>query len=1198
MLNLIKKIVGTKNEREIRRIQPLVEKINALEPQYEKLTNAELRAKTDEFKKRIQEATAACRAALEENHTQAAAATGERREELKTEAGEIEKELRQAVAKVLDDILPEAFAAVREASRRTIGLRHFDAQLIGGVVLHEGKIAEMKTGEGKTLVATLPFYLNALAGDGVHLITVNDYLARRDVQWMGPIYHLLGLSVASIVHEASYLFDPAYITKDYRYLSLRPISRKEAYLADITYGTNNEFGFDYLRDNMKFSLEEYVQRDLNFAIVDEVDNILIDEARTPLIISGSAEESTDKYYIIDRIIPKLQRGAVIQGDAAQEKRAEIEAQGDYTVDEKSRTVTLTETGVAKVERLLNIHNLYDPRQIDTLHHVHQALKAHALFKRDVDYVIKDGEVIIVDEFTGRLMPGRRWSDGLHQAIEAREGVHIREENQTLATITIQNYFRMYKKLAGMTGTADTEATEFKKIYKLDVLVIPTHRKMIRKDNPDMVYRSEEEKFNAAVEEIESCHEKGQPVLVGTTSVAKSERLSRMLKKNGVRHNVLNAVNHEAEASIIAQAGRFAGVTIATNMAGRGTDILLGGNPEFLARSDMENEWISRASKLPLQGATRYEDTLRELKEKYEEEVQRVEARYRKEGEIYAQKRGDALKKTTEIQRLLRELSPFRELRQEYEELSTSELIETLHELRAIPERYLQVKESLEASLSGAAEAEVSESGRAFEEARQAFSGHLERWQRGDGERQGLMELLDEARRIYEQRINDYEFWVTSLVLSRGEHAATVAEYEGARRAYEEAEARCEELRIPYEEALRQAQKNYEAKRQEYTRVVEKIREQLEKAPDAYRQRYEVILKGYGQTCAEEREKVLVAGGLHIIGTERHESRRIDNQLRGRSGRQGDPGSSRFYLSLEDDLMRIFGADRIQGIMNRLGMEEGVPIEHRLVTRAIENAQKKVEAHNFDIRKHLLEYDDVMNKQREVIYHQRREVLAGENLKEEVLEMARGLAEEAVERYGDKNLHPAEWDLSGLRELLYHRCNFRLELSSEEQEQLTVEKLREIILEKVGLTYDKKEERFTPPMLRQLEKIIMLQTIDSLWKDHLLNMDHLKEGIGLRGYGQKNPLQEYQKEGFEMFEEMIHQIQVDVVQKLFTVEVAREEVLEEMEVQRRPQKMILSHGGDGGEPARVAPVKREGSKVGRNDPCSCGSGKKYKRCCGK
>ncbi len=1198
MLGLIKKIVGTKNEREVRRIQPLVEQINALEPKCQKLTDAELRAKTDEFKKRIQEATAALRAALEEKQAQAAAVTGEEREGLKAEAEELEKELRQAGAKVLDSLLPEAFAAVREASRRTIGLRHFDVQLIGGVVLHEGKIAEMKTGEGKTLVATLSFYLNALEGKGAHLVTVNDYLARRDVQWMGPIYHLLGLSVASIVHEASYLFDPAYITKDYRYLNLRPISRKEAYLADITYGTNNEFGFDYLRDNMKFSLEEYVQRELNFAIVDEVDNILIDEARTPLIISGPAEESTDKYYTIDRIIPKLQRGAVIQGDPSMEKRAEIEAQGDYTVDEKSRTVTLTETGVAKVERLLSIHNLYDPRQIDTLHHVHQALKAHALFKRDVDYVIKDGEVIIVDEFTGRLMPGRRWSDGLHQAIEAREGVHIREENQTLATITIQNYFRMYKKLAGMTGTADTEATEFKKIYKLDVLVIPTHRNMIRKDNPDVVYRSEKEKFDAVVEEIEACHHEGQPALVGTTSVAKSERLSRMLKKNGVKHNVLNAVNHEAEASIIAQAGRFEAVTIATNMAGRGTDILLGGNPEFLARSDMENEWISRASKLPLQGATRYEDTLRELKEKYDEEVQRAEARYRKEGETYERQRGDALKKATEVQRHLRELSPFRELRQEYEEISATELIEALHELRTIPERYLQVKESLETSLLKEGNTEEPEARRAFEEAREAFSSTLERWRQVDGERRDLMEALDEKRRNYEQRVNDYEFAVTSAVLSRGEHAPMVAEYEEARRAYEEAEAHCEEVRIPYEEAIRAAQRNYEAKRQEYIRVVEEIREQLEKAPDVYRQRYEEILEGYKKLCAEEREKVIAAGGLHIIGTERHESRRIDNQLRGRSGRQGDPGSSRFYLSLEDDLMRIFGADRIQGIMNRLGMEEGVPIEHRLVTRAIENAQKKVEAHNFDIRKHLLEYDDVMNKQREVIYHQRREVLKGEELKEEVLEIAQGLAEEVAGRYADKNIDPSEWDFNGLREALYHQFNFRLDLEPEEQQDLTVEKLQEIALERVNQTYEKKEERFTPAMLRQLEKLIMLQTIDSLWKDHLLNMDHLKEGIGLRGYGQKNPLQEYQKEGFEMFEEMVHQIQEDVVQKLFTIEVAREAALEEMEVQRRPQRMVLSHGGDGSEQARVTPIKRQGSKVGRNDPCPCGSGKKYKRCCGK
>ncbi len=1198
MLNLIKKIVGTKNEREMKRIQPLVDRINQLEPHYQKLGNAELKAKTDEFKKRIQDATAAARSGLEEIKTQLAAASMESREELKTRFDELEKQLLEAEAGVIEEILPEAFAAVREASRRTTDMRHFDVQLLGGMVLHQGKIAEMKTGEGKTLVATLPLYLNALTGRGAHLVTVNDYLARRDVQWMGPIYHLLGLSVGSIVHEESYLFDPAYLTKDYRYLNLRPISRKEGYLADITYGTNNEFGFDYLRDNMKFSLEEYVQRELNFAIVDEVDNILIDEARTPLIISGPAEESTDKYYMIDRIIPKLQRGAVIQGDPSQEKRAEIEAQGDYTVDEKSRTVTLTEIGVAKVERLLSIHNLYDPRQIDTLHHVNQALKAHALFKRDVDYVIKDGEVIIVDEFTGRLMPGRRWSDGLHQAIEAREGVHIREENQTLATITIQNYFRMYKKLAGMTGTADTEATEFKKIYKLDVLVVPTHQKMIRKDNPDVVYKSEKEKFDAVVEEIEACHQKGQPVLVGTTSVAKSERLSRMLKKNGVRHNVLNAVNHEAEASIIAQAGRHAAVTIATNMAGRGTDILLGGNPEFLARSDMENEWINRASKLPLQGATRYEDTLRQLKEKYDEEIQRVEARYRKEGEIHEQKRGDALKRATEIQRQLGGLSPFREMRQEYEEVSSSELIEALHGLRAIPGRYLEVKEKLETSLAQAANREDSEVRRAFEEARQAFGDYLNRWQQGDGERPELMEALDEKRRNYEQRINDYDFAVTNAVLSRGEHAPVVAEYEEVRRAYEEAEARCEELRRPYEEALREAQKNHEAKRQEHLRMVEEIREQLEKAPDVYRQRYDEILEGYKKTCVEEREKVIAAGGLHIVGTERHESRRIDNQLRGRSGRQGDPGSSRFYLSLEDDLMRIFGADRIQGIMNRLGMEEGVPIEHRLVTRAIENAQKKVEAHNFDIRKHLLEYDDVMNKQREVIYHQRKEVLKGENLKEEVLEMAGGLAEEIAARYADKNLHPSEWDIKGLREALYHQFNFRLELSPEEQEVLTVEKLQETALEKMAQSYEKKEERFNSPMLRQLEKIIMLQTIDTLWKDHLLNMDHLKEGIGLRGYGQKNPLQEYQKEGFEMFEEMVHKIQEDVVQKLFTIEVAREGVVEEMEVQRRPQRVVLSHGGNGEEPARATPVRRQAGKVGRNDPCSCGSGKKYKRCCGK
>jgi preprotein translocase SecA subunit len=1199
MLSLIKKIVGTKNDREIKRIRPYVEEINGLESDCQGFSDAELKAQTEKFKARLAEAAAGMKQELEDLRAESAGAEPDRREELKTQSEELDKQIREKESEVLEEILPEAFAAVREASRRTIGLRHFDVQLIGGTVLHEGKISEMKTGEGKTLVATLPLYLNALTGRGVHLITVNDYLARRDVQWMGPIFHKLGLSTASIVHEASYLFDPTFITQDYRYLNLRPITRQEAYLADITYGTNNEFGFDYLRDNMKFSLEEYVQRELNYAVVDEVDNILVDEARTPLIISGPAEESTDKYYIIDRIIPKLQRGAVIQGDPSQEERAAIEAKGDYTVDEKSRSVTLTEGGVAKVERLLGVHNLYDPRQIDTLHHVQQALKAHAIFKRDVDYVVKDGEVIIVDEFTGRLMPGRRWSDGLHQAVEAKERVHIREENQTLATITIQNYFRMYKKLAGMTGTADTEAPEFKKIYKLDVVVIPTHRAMVRDDLPDVVYRTDNEKYDAVVEEIEERSKKGQPILVGTTSVAKSERISRMLKKKNVKHNVLNAVNHEAEASIIAQAGRFATVTIATNMAGRGTDILLGGNPEFLARSDMENEWISRAAKLPIQGAARYEDALRELREKYEEEVQRAENKYAKDGETFDQNRSDALKRTTELQREIRSLSPFREARERYEDLSATQLIEALHNLRPIPDGYLRAKEVLETAVASANGA-AAEAAAPFGEACEEFSAALERWQQNGGERAAWVEALDEKRRVYEQRLIDLEFDSAHAQLSDGEHAALVSDYDEAYRAFEEAEVRCEEIRAPYEESIRAAQENYETKRQEYLRMVEAVREELDKAPDENRQRFNELLESYNHICGEEKERVIAAGGLHILGTERHESRRIDNQLRGRAGRQGDPGSSRFYLSLEDDLMRIFGADRIQGIMSRLGMEEGVPIEHGLVTRAIENAQKKVEGHNFDIRKHLLEYDDVLNKQREVVYGQRREVLKGEGLKEQVIEMAEELVEEIVGRYADKESDPSDWDWAGLRESLYHQFNLRLDFSSDEQESLTPESLWETVNQRVLQTYEDKEQRFGAPMLRQLEKIIMLQTIDSLWKDHLLSMDHLKEGIGLRGYGQKNPLQEYQKEGFDMFEDMVRRKEEDVVQKLFTVELARETVAQPVEIEQpRQQRMVLSRGEEA-IAASHAPssAKREGEKVGRNDPCPCGSGKKYKRCHGK
>jgi preprotein translocase SecA subunit len=1195
MLSFIKKIVGTKNDREIKRIRPYVEEINKWEDELKGLTDDQLRGKTEQFKTRIAETTATLRNELEEANGEVANADAERREEVKTQSEALDKQLREAEAQVLEELLPKAFAAVRESSRRTIGLRHFDVQMIGGAVLHEGKIAEMKTGEGKTLVATLSLYLNALTGRGVHLITVNDYLARRDVQWMGPIFHKLGLRTASIVHETSFLFDPTYLTKDYRFLNLRPITRQEAYLADITYGTNNEFGFDYLRDNMKYTLEEYVQRELNYAVVDEVDNILIDEARTPLIISGPAEESTDKYYNIDRIIPKLQRGAVIQGDPSQEDRAAIDAKGDYTVDEKSRSVTLTEGGVAKVERLLGVHNLYDPRQIDTLHHVQQALKAHAIFKRDVDYVVKEGEVIIVDEFTGRLMPGRRWSDGLHQAVEAKERVHIREENQTLATITIQNYFRMYKKLAGMTGTADTEAPEFKKIYKLDVMVIPTHRGMVRDDLADVVYRTDNEKYTAVVQEIEERSKKGQPILVGTTSVAKSEKLSRMLKQKAVKHNVLNAVNHEAEASIIAQAGRFNAVTIATNMAGRGTDILLGGNPEFLARSDMENEWISRASKLPIQGAARYEDALRELREKYDEDVQRAEKKRLKDGEAFEQQRGEALKRTTELQRDIRAVSPFREARERYEDISATELIEALHNLRPLPMGYLRAKDDFEAALFDS----QSGSGAEFAEAKDDFSATLDLWQEQRGERESLMEALDEKRRSYEQRLIDFEFASALKVLADGEHAAMVREYHQAHAAFNEAEERCEEVRAPYEQAIAQAQQNYETKRQEYLRMVEDIREQLEKAPDEYRQRFDEILANYNRVCAEEKEQVVAAGGLHILGTERHESRRIDNQLRGRAGRQGDPGSSRFYLSLEDDLMRIFGADRIQGIMSRLGMEDGEPIEHGLVTRAIENAQKKVEGHNFDIRKHLLEYDDVLNKQREVVYSKRRELLKGEGLKEEVLDMAAQLVDEVVARYADKESHPSDWDMAGVGEGFHHQFNLRLDFKSDEIEGLRPDGLSDLALQRVAEFYEAKERRFGAPMLRQLEKIILLQTIDTLWKDHLLNMDHLKEGIGLRGYGQKNPLQEYQKEGYDMFEEMNQRVQEDVVQKLFTVEIARESAAQEIQLEQpKPQKIVLSHGNDPIAAQVAPPQKRDSDKVGRNDLCPCGSGKKYKRCHGK
>lgn len=883
---LLSKVFGTKNERELKRLWPLVEHINSLETHIASLSDIQLKDKTEEFKRRL-------------------------------EAGEL-----------LDDILPEAFAVVREVSKRRFKMRHFDVQILGGIVLHEGKIAEMKTGEGKTLVATLPVYLNALEGRGVHVITVNDYLAKRDTQWMGPIYNFLGLSVGVIQHDSSFIYDLSYLSTDKRLDFLRPCSRKEAYLTDITYGTNNEFGFDYLRDNMKYEISDYCQRELNYAIVDEVDSILIDEARTPLIISGPSEESTDKYYKIDKIIPRLQKDT------------------DYTIDEKAKTAILTEEGNIKVERLLGTDNLYDPSNIELVHHVLQALKAHTLFKRDVDYVIKDNEVIIVDEFTGRLMPGRRWSDGLHQAVEAKEDVKIESENQTLATITFQNYFRMYRKLAGMTGTADTEAVEFAKIYNLEVIVIPTNEPMIRVDYPDVIYKTEKGKFNAVIKEIEELHKKGQPVLVGTISIEKSEILSHLLKKNGIPHSVLNAKYHEREAEIIVQAGRNCAVTIATNMAGRGTDIILGGNPEGLAR-----------------------EFLKDKKDYTEDDWKR------------------------------------------------------------------------------------------------AFS----------------------------------------------------------------------------------------------------------KSEDI---------------CMKNKEKVLSAGGLHILGTERHEARRIDNQLRGRSGRQGDPGSSRFYLSLEDDLMRIFGSDRISGLMGKLGMDEDMPIENKMVSKAIENAQKRVEAHNFDIRKHLIEYDDVMNKQRSEIYSFRKEILQGENLKDRIFGMIDEMVDELLSIYCPVEKHAEEWDMKGLKDSAYGVFSIMPNVTP-----VSLDSLREALISELKQTYEKKESDIGSDLTRYLEKVVMLQVIDTQWKDHLLAMDHLKEGIGLRGYGQRDPLVEYKKEAFDMFADMTSRLSTEVLSRLFKVQVQKKEAVKKEPVR---QASLNYNRGEGSSPAQ--PVRR-GKKVGRNEPCPCGSGKKFKKCCG-
>ena len=908
-MGLLKKLFGTSSEKELRAIKPIVDKIEALDGEYSKLTDEQLRAKTAEFKQRV--------------------ADGES----------------------LDDILPEAFAACREAAWRVLGMKPYRVQLIGGIILHQGRIAEMKTGEGKTLVATLPAYLNALAGEGVHIVTVNDYLAKRDSEWMGKVYRFMGLTVGLVIHDVP------------------PRERKAAYDADITYGTNNEFGFDYLRDNMAIYKQELVQRGHAFAIVDEVDSILIDEARTPLIISGQGDQSTQLYTIVDSFVSKLKGQRVASVDTKEEEDPDIDA--DYIVDEKARTVTLTARGIAKAEQAFNLENLADPENTTLSHHINQAIRARGLMKRDIDYVVKDGEVIIVDEFTGRLMYGRRYSEGLHQAIEAKEHVTVARESKTLATITFQNYFRLYGKLSGMTGTAMTEEEEFGTIYSLDIVEIPTNKPVQRVDHPDVVYKTEAGKFRAIVQQIEECHAKGQPVLVGTISIEKSEELSGMLKKKGIKHNVLNAKFHEKEAEIVAQAGKFGAVTVATNMAGRGTDIMLGGNAEYLAKAELKKAGLS--------------------------------------DEMIAESTG-------------------------YAETDNQEILD-------------------------------------------------------------------------------------------------------ARRMFAEAEAK------------------------------------------------------YKEEIKVEADKVRAVGGLFILGTERHESRRIDNQLRGRAGRQGDPGESRFYLSLEDDIMRLFGSERVMGMMEKLGVDEDTPIDAKILSNAIENAQKQVESRNFQTRKTVLEYDDVMNTQRQVIYEQRRKVLDGENLKDSIQTMLTGVITNEVNAHmGElKHMDAENWRevCAQYRGLFLRPDEFKF--TDKELEQYSADELIGLLQERASDIYARKEKELGEPLMRELERVMMLRVVDEYWMDQIDAMQDLRQGIGLRAYGQNDPKVEYKREGYEMFERMIAAIQEETLRRIF---LARIQVGGEVKRERVAKVTGESAGGDG--TVKKQPVKK-GQKIGPNEPCPCGSGKKFKKC---
>ncbi len=951
----------------LKRMAGTVSKINALESEVSRKSDSELRAMTETFKQKIKDALCHDEEALRKAEAAYKSVSGEERETLYNEFENAKKRLKGAKTKILSDLLPEAFAIVREASQRTIGLRHFDVQMVGGIVLHEGKIAEMSTGEGKTLVATLAVYLNALTGQGVHVITVNDYLARRDREWMGPIYEFLGLTVGVIQHD------------------INPRDRQAAYGCDITYGTNNEYGFDYLRDNMVISKSDMVQRIHAFAVVDEVDSILVDEARTPLIISGPAEESTDKYYRAHDISKQLKGRRVTENEEIDAKhRGEDLSKGfDYVADEKSKSVSMSEQGEEKAAKLFGVANLHDMDTIEYRHHVLQSLRAKEFFNLDVDYVVREGKVIIVDEFTGRMMPGRRWSDGLHQAVEAKEGIRIERENQTLATITFQNYFRMYEKLSGMTGTAYTEANEFREIYHLDCVVIPTNRVLRRANHSDCIYKTAKEKYAAVVNEIAELHKMGAPILVGTISIERSELLSRMLKQKGVPHQVLNAKYHDLEAQIVAQAGRYKAVTIATNMAGRGTDIMLGGNAEFLAKS----LWHEKSKDQKDAGAPTQQENL-------------------------------------------------------------------------------------------------------------------------------------------------------------------------------------------------------------YKEFLDKFRQQVR----------------------EEHEKVVSVGGLHILGTERHESRRIDNQLRGRSGRQGDPGASRFYVSMEDDLMRLFGSDRIMMVMDKLGMEEGQMIEHSMITGAIEIAQKRVEGHNFEIRKQLLEYDDVMNRQREVIYSLRRSVLEGENVKDQIIEAIDKTVEGSLTQFLSVE-NDAGYDHDGLVSYLKTQFGYPLSLTKDELAEKSKENIQSLIVRGLHELYEAKEQAISSPEMRQIERFLMLQMIDGKWKDHLYAMDQLKEGIGLRAFGQRDPLIEYKKEGFQMFEGMYDSIYTEIAETILRIQPVRMQEKPKSVFNAVPQKLVhheyqglseaaahaaqgISEEDAGPEQSAPAPVQHSGPKVGRNDPCPCGSGKKYKRCCGR